>query len=134
MEHREAEALVRVGLEAMGTRAGEARGVLLDEDARRSAPASVSERSERPRPVAGCAKTMALLAPEGSFLRDGTTTWELLEVLVDGDRIAWAAERTARRADGSSERVEYVVLLRGVDGRIVEPRDTLDTLMAVQRA
>ena len=50
------------------------------------------------------------LAPEVSGFRDGTTTWDVLQVLVDGDHVAFAALRRATRADGRPYHVEYVFL------------------------
>jgi ketosteroid isomerase-like protein len=52
-------------------------------------------------------------------------------VLVDGDRVAFAAERHATQADGRPYHVEYLFLLRVNNGRIVEALDTLDTALAL---
>lgn len=131
MEHSEGEALVRALLQAIGTRDREALTALLDEDVRWSWPVSVSIRWGWPRPVVGRDETLARLAPEVSAFRDGSTTWEVLQVLVDGDRVAVAVERRATRADGRPYNVEYVFLLRFVDGRIVEALDTIDTALAL---
>jgi ketosteroid isomerase-like protein len=131
MEHSEGEALVRALLQAIGTRDREALTELLDEDVRWSWPASVSIRWGWPRPVVGRAETLKRLAPEVSAFQDGSTTWEVLQVLVDGDRVAFAAERRATRADGRPYNVEYVFLLRFGNGRIVEALDTLDTALAL---
>ena len=131
MEHSEGEALVRALVQAIGTRDREALTALLDEDVRWSWPASVSIRWGWPRPVVGRDETLARLAPEVSAFRDGSTTWEVLQVLVDGDRVAVAVERRATRADGRPYNVEYVFLLRVVNGRIVEALDTLDTALAL---
>ena len=131
MEHSEGEALVRALLHAIGTRDREALTALLDEDVRWSWPVSVSNRWGWPRPVVGRDETLERLAPAVSAFRDGSTTWEVLQVLVDGDRVAVAVERRATRADGRPYNVEYVFLLRVVDGRIVEALDTIDTALAL---
>ena len=131
MEHSEGETLVRTLLQAMGSRDREALTALLDEDVRWSWPASVSTRWGWPRPVVGRAETLERLAPEHSSFQDGTTTWEVLQVLVDGDRVAFAAERHATQLDGRPYNVEYVFLLRFRNGRIVEALDTLDTALAL---
>ena len=131
MEHSEGEALVRALLRAIGTRDREALTALLDEDVRWSWPVSVSMRWGWPRPVVGRDETLERLAPEVSAFQDGSTTWDVLQVLVDGDRVAVAVERRATRADGRPYNVEYVFLLRFVDGRIVEALDTIDTALAL---
>ena len=131
MDHSEGEALVHALLHAIGTRDRTALTELLDEDVRWSWPASVSIRWGWPRPVVGRAQTLERLAPEVSAFQDGSTTWEVLQVLLDGDRVAFAAERRATRADGRPYNVEYLFLLRVVDGRIVEALDTLDTALAL---
>jgi ketosteroid isomerase-like protein len=131
MKHSEGEALVRVLLQAIGTRDREALTALLDEDVRWSWPVSVSMRWGWPRPVVGRDETLVRLAPEVSAFQDGSTTWEVLQVLVDGDRVAVAVERRSTRADGRPYNVEYVFLLRFVDGRIVEALDTIDTALAL---
>ena len=131
MEHSEGERLVRALLQAIGTRDRQALTALLDEDVRWSWPASVSIRWGWPRPVVGRDATLERLAPEVSAFQDGSTTWGVLQVLVDGDRVAVAAERRATRADGRPYNVEYVFLLRFVNGRIVEALDTLDTALAL---
>jgi ketosteroid isomerase-like protein len=131
MERSEGEALVRALLQAIGTRDREALTALLDEDVRWSWPVSVSIRWGWPRPVVGRDETLERLAPEVSAFQDGSTTWDVLQVLVDGDRVAVAVERRATRADGRPYNVEYVFLLRVVDGRIVEALDTIDTALAL---
>ena len=131
MEHSEGERLVRALLQAIGTRDLEALTALLDEDVRWSWPASVSIRWGWPRPVVGRDATLERLAPEVSAFQDDSTTWGVLHVLVDGDRVAVAAERRATRADGRPYNVEYVFLLHFVNGRIVEALDTLDTALAL---
>lgn len=131
MEHSEGERLVRALLQAIGTRDRQALTALLDEDVRWSWPASVSIRWGWPRPVVGRDATLERLAPEVSAFQDDSTTWGVLHVLVDGDRVAVAAERRATRADGRPYNVEYVFLLRFVNGRIVEALDTLDTALAL---
>ena len=131
MEHSEGETLVHALLQAIGTRDREALTALLDEDVRWSWPVSVSIRWGWPRPVVGRDEALQRLAPEVSSFQDGTTTWEVLQVLVDGDRVAVAVERRATRADGHPYNVEYVFLLRFNNGRIVEALDTLDTALAL---
>ncbi len=133
MEHSDGEALVRALLQAIGTRDRAALTALLDEDVRWSWPVSVSTRWGWPRPVVGRSETLKRLAPEVSNFQDGSTTWNVLQVLVDGDRVAFAAERHATQADGHPYNVEYLFLLRFSNGRIVEALDTLDTALALPR-
>ena len=131
MERSEGEVLVRALLQAIATRDRDALTALLDEDVHWSWPVSVCNRWGWPRPVVGRAETLERLAPEISAFQDGSTTWEVLQVLVDGDRVAFAAVRRATQADGRPYNVEYVVLLRFRNGRIVEALDTLDTALAL---
>src|SRR4029078_12459056 len=98
MEHSEGEALVRALVQAIGTRDRQALTALLDEDVRWSWPASVSIRWGWPRPRGGRAKTLEGLAPEIPAFRDVSVTWEVLQVLLEVDRVAVAVERRATRA------------------------------------
>lgn len=132
MDEREAEALVRRMLDAIAARDRATLGALLADDARWWWPASVSARHGWSRPVVGRDEILTRLAPERSNFTGGSTTWTILELVVGADKIAACVERAATQADGQPYRVEYVFVMRLRDGRLVEVRDALDTLLAVQ--
>jgi ketosteroid isomerase-like protein len=132
MNIHEAEALVRELLDGIAARDRDKLGAMLADDARWWWPASVSARNGWPRPVVGRDEILMRLAPDRSNFTDGTTTWTILELVAGGDGIAACVERAATQADGTPYRVEYVFVMRCRDGQLVEVRDALDTLMAVQ--
>lgn len=64
-----------------------------------------------------------------SILRlDGPITFEIGEMVAEGDRVWFEAQSSARLANGNDYRNIYIFQLQVLDGRIVEYKEFADTL------
>ncbi len=102
---------------------------LLTDDARWWVPPSVEGRVSRPLDGADAVASLAGGETTSSFLA-GTTTWHVLHVTAEEDRVSVLTQRRSVGANGRPYANDYHWLFRFAGDRIAEIWEVLDTAHA----
>jgi uncharacterized protein len=119
---------VRRFLDAMAANDVEALRALLTDDAKWWVPPSVAVVA---RPLVGIDHVAQLAGGEITrAFRPGTTTWRIVHMTAEGDRVAILMDRCSVTAHGNPYENQYHWLFRFVGNRVAEVWEIMDTALA----